>query len=243
MKQLNVDGYIVPDEDAWIYDYFGIPSLSPGKIRAFLSDSAGEEIEVRIGTCYGGDVWSASDIYDQLRGYKGKSTARIAALSASAATFMMLGCDKVVATPTAQMMIHCASSYAEGNHIEMEKAAQRLKTTDESILNAYEIKTKKSRSDLSALMEAETWFAAQDMLDMGFIDEIDTGEESNLISAVASLVPARAYASLDPAKMHEIAAKIKAASPSEDAKPKQNEHPTEWQERASALLNIEKMRF
>lgn len=246
MKSLNVDGYIVPDEDVWIYDYFGAPSVSPGKLRAFLSDSAGEDIEIRVGTCYGGDVWSASDMYSQLRDYKGDSKAIITALSASACTFMMLGCKAVSAVPTAQMMIHLASSFAEGNHIDMEEAAQRLKTADNSILNAYMLKTKKDRAELEGLMEKSTWFSAGDMLSMGFIDSIDLKDDEKLsdmqINAVASMAR-KAYAAIgiDPSKMHEMALRMKQ-KPAEEPK---NEDPVtdNWQDRASAQLDIENARF
>lgn len=246
MKSLNVDGYIVPDEDVWFYDFCGMQSVSPGKLRAFLSESAGEDIEIRVGTCYGGDVWSASDMYSQLRDYKGASSAVITALSASACTFMMLGCKTVSAVPTAQMMIHCASSYAEGNHIDMEEAAQRLRTADDSILNAYMLKTKKDRAELEGLMEKSTWFSAGDMLSMGFIDSIELKDDEKLsdlqINAVASLAR-RAYASvgIDPSKMHEMALRMKQ-NPAEEPK-KEDPETDEWQDRASAQLEIEKMRF
>lgn len=246
MKSLNIDGYIVCDDDQWMYDYFGIQSVSPGKLRAFLSESAGEDIEIRVGTCYGGDVWSASDMYAQLRAYEGGSVAFVAALSASACTFMMLGCKSVTAVPTAQMMIHCASSFAEGNHNDMEEAAQRLKTADEAIINAYVLKTKKDRAELSGLMEKSTWFSAQDMLSMGFIDSIDLKDDESLsdlqIKAVNS-VARKAYAAIgiDPAKMHEMALKMKQ-NPAKEPE-KEDQATDEWQVRASAQLDIEIARF
>ena len=245
MKSLNVDGYIVPDDDQWIYDWFGVAAVSPGRIRAFLSESSGEDIEIRMGTCYGGDVWAASDIYEQLRSYKGGSTAIIAGLSASAGTYMMLGCKTVVASPTAQMMIHCASSYAEGNEKDMTQAAQRLHATDESIINAYELKTKKSRSELKSMMQDETWFSATEMLDAGFIDRIDLKDGESLNEGqITAKITQRAYAAvgINPAKMHEMAVQMKQKvpeSPLEEPKPSADN----WQERASALLAIENARF
>ena len=46
--------------------------------------------------------------------------------------------------------------------------------TEESIINAYEIKTGMSRAKLSHLMDAETWMDAHTAIDMGFADEILT---------------------------------------------------------------------
>lgn len=245
MKTINVDGYIVPDSDQELCNFFGIQSFSPGTLRAFLSESEGDEIEIRVGTCYGGDVWAASDMYDQLRAYAGTTKAKIAALSASACTFMMLGCDSVVATPTAQMMIHCASTWTEGNHIDMEEAAQRLKTADDSIINAYALKTKKTREELTGLMEKSTWFAAGDMLEMGFIDSIDLKEGESLSDLQIKAVNAatrRVYASigLDPSKIHEMALCMKAPV---ETPAKEDPVTDEWQVRASAQLDIEKARF
>lgn len=213
MKKLNVDGYIVNSDDKWIYDLFGITAITLKEVREFLKTANGEEVELFI-DCFGGDVWTASDMYSELRAYKGKSTANIIGLSASASTVMMLGCEKVVASPTAQIMVHNSQTVAQGDYRDMEHAATVLKNVNDTIINAYEIKTGMNRDELAAIMDNETWMTAQQALKYGFIDEISLKKGESLsdlqISAVLSM-SGRAYAvaSIDTFKMHEFAQRFK----------------------------------
>jgi len=213
LKTLNVEGYIVRNDDKWMYDLFGVSSITPNDLRNFLTDANGDEIELRI-DCFGGDVWVASDMYSDLRDYKGKSTSNTIGLSASASTVLMLGCDKVIASPTAQFMMHNVQTGTQGDYRDMEQAATFLKNANETVVNAYEIKTGMDRSKLAGIMDSTTWMTAQQAKSHGFIDEISLKEGESLsdlqISAVMSM-SSRAYAvaSIDTMKMHEYAMKFK----------------------------------
>jgi len=61
----------------------------------------------------------------------------------------------------------------------MQKASEMLAEVKESIMNAYEIKTGLSRSKISHLMDAESWFNAKKAVELGFADKIlfDSDEE------------------------------------------------------------------
>lgn len=213
MKKLNIDGYIVHQDDKWLYDMFGVSSITQGDIRNFLEEADGEDVQLDI-DCFGGDVWIASDIYSDLRAYKGKSTANVIGLSASASTIAMLGCNRVAASPTAQFMTHLASTGAEGNYHDMEDAAARLKVCDESIINAYEIKTGLDRETLSQLMEKTTWMTAQEAKNYGFIDEITLKEGEKLSDLQVTAVMAatnRVYniASIKPETINALSKRFK----------------------------------
>ena len=223
MKTFNLDGYIVHKDEKWMYDMFGVSSVTQDDIRNFIEEAFGEEIQINI-DCYGGDVWVASDIYAALRAYKGKSVANITGLSASASTVAMLGCKKVVAAPTSQFMMHLASTSAEGNRNDMTAAAERLRVVDESIINAYEIKTGLERSVLDGIMSKTTWMTAQDALKHGFIDEIllKDGEELTEPQITAIMAASsRVYnvTALNPEKMRNLAAKLKETPPKDEEIP------------------------
>ena len=83
----------------------------------------------------------------------------------------MAGTD-VYISPTGLMMIHNPMTIAFGDAGEMEKAISMLSEVKESIINAYEIKTGLSRTKLSHLMDAETWFNAKKAVELGFADGI-----------------------------------------------------------------------
>ena len=211
MKRLNVDGYIIADQDKWVYDYFEVPYLTLARLRAFLNDAGKDDIELVI-NCYGGDVWAAAAMYAELRNYKGKSVAKVIGVSASASSFLMLGANTVIGSPMATIMIHNAQAGAQGDYRAMEHTAAMLKQHDETIRNAYEIKTKKSRADLAKYMDNETWLTVQDALSLGIIDEIDLKKGEELTEpANSALMPSRIAACFSPVKMRGIAAALKNA--------------------------------
>lgn len=127
----------------------------------------------------GGDSLAASQIYTMLKDYKNSVTVKIDGLAASAASVIAMAGDKIIMSPTSLMMIHNPSTIAQGDHNDMKKAIDILDEVKESIINAYEAKTHKSRSYLSKLMEEETWMNAKKALELGFADEI-LGSDDNI---------------------------------------------------------------
>lgn len=63
---------------------------------------------------------------------------------------------KVLMAPTALMMIHNPATMAFGDHADMEKAIDMLSEVKESIINAYEIKTGLTHTQLSHMMDDTT---------------------------------------------------------------------------------------
>lgn len=127
----------------------------------------------------GGDVFAAAQIYNMLMDYKGSVTVKIDGLAASAASVIAMAGTEVQMSPVAMMMIHNPATIAIGDSAEMKKAIEMLDEVKESIMNAYEIKTGLSRSRISHLMDAESWFNAKKAVELGFADKVlfDRGEE------------------------------------------------------------------
>lgn len=130
----------------------------------------------------GGLVTVGSEVYTALRNYKGKVTAEITGMAASAASVAVMGADKVVMSPTAQMMVHKALfNWVAGNSDDLDKASNALKSSDKAIVNAYVAKTGLSEDEIMNLMRNETFMSAQDAVEKGFADEVMSFE------AVASI--------------------------------------------------------
>ena len=89
-------------------------------------------------------------------------------------------------SPTAQLMIHNVWSYAEGDYKEFEKEAEVLKSHNESIANAYMIKTGKDKEELLALMDKESYFNAREAKEAGLIDEIMFDEGNKIAASLKS---------------------------------------------------------
>ncbi|PHD55763.1 head maturation protease, ClpP-related, partial [Bacillus toyonensis] len=119
-------------------DWFEMDATSPGKITKELDHANGEDLIVSINSP-GGYVDEGSEIYTALKNYHGHVEVQIVGLAASAASIIAMAGDKVRISPTAQIMIHNASMLRGGDHRDMEKAAEMLKTTDHTLVNAYVI--------------------------------------------------------------------------------------------------------
>lgn len=169
--KVNIKGPIVGNSDAWIYEWFGIEATSPSMVDKAIEKANGEDLEVEINSG-GGSVFAGSEIYTALKSYKGNVTVKIVGLAASAASVVAMAGKKVLMSPTAQMMIHNVNSYAEGDYREMEHTAEILKSANDTIANAYRLKTGKEQKELLSLMDKETWMTAQKAKELGFIDEI-----------------------------------------------------------------------
>ncbi|GIP25462.1 hypothetical protein J23TS9_05920 [Paenibacillus sp. J23TS9] len=187
-KKLKLNGPVISDDEKWIYDWFDIPTISPGAVSNFLDDANGEEIELLINSG-GGLVDSGSEIYTMLKSYAEDHsvdvTSKITALAGSATSVIAMGGTRVLMSPTAQIMIHNASTIAWGDKNAMGGASEMLKNTDEAIVNAYALKTGMAHDELLAMMNKETWLNAQQAVELGFADEIMFVEKSGVTNNVA----------------------------------------------------------
>ena len=162
-RVLELNGTIA--EESWFDD-----DITPRMFKEELISGNGP-VTVWINSP-GGDCIAASQIYSMLMDYKGEITVKIDGIAASAASVIAMAGTKVLMSPTALMMIHNPSTTAFGDHRDMAKAIDLLDEVKESIINAYEIKTGKSRAVLSHMMDQETWMNANKAMELGFADGI-----------------------------------------------------------------------
>ena len=162
-RVLELNGTIA--EESWFDD-----DITPRMFKEELISGNGP-VTVWINSP-GGDCIAESQIYSMLMDYKGDITVKIDGIAASAASVIAMAGTKVLMSPTALMMIHNPSTTAFGDHRDMAKAIDLLDEVKESIINAYEIKTGKSRAILSHMMDQETWMNANKAMELGFADGI-----------------------------------------------------------------------
>ena len=94
-------------------------------------------------------------------------------MAASAASVAIMGADKVLISPTAQIMIHKALyGYVSGNSDDLDKASNALKSSDKAIINAYVAKTGLSEEEILEMMRNETYMSASEAVEKGFADEV-----------------------------------------------------------------------
>lgn len=154
-------------EESWFDD-----DITPAMFKEELFAGSGP-ITIWINSP-GGDCIAASQIYTMLMDYKGNVTVKVDGIAASAASVVAMAGTKVLMAPTALMMIHNPATMAFGDHVDMEKAIDMLSEVKESIINAYEIKTGLSHTQLSHMMDNTTWMNAKKAIELGFADAILT---------------------------------------------------------------------
>lgn len=185
MKNINVKGTVVNDDDKWIYDWFGYDATSPRDISAALQEAAGDDVTFIVNSG-GGDVFAGNEINYLISQYQGKTQADIVGIAASIATVICCGADKVRMAAGAQYMIHNVSGSAAGDYHDMDKASQILINANITICNAYRLKTGMTEKDLLKLMDKETWMDAVKAKEYGFIDEI-IGDDGTLSKSKQSM--------------------------------------------------------
>lgn len=169
--ELRIEGNIVDDEIAWLYEWFDIPASSPNAFRKELSQYKNQDITVWIDS-YGGDVFAAAGIYNALKEHKGKVTVKIDGKAMSAASVIAMAGDEILMSPVAIMMIHNPLTGAQGDARVMRKAADVLDMVKETIINAYVTKAKKTREEIASMMDDETWMSANAAVKEGFADDV-----------------------------------------------------------------------
>lgn len=169
-----MNGYVVPDDDAETYRFFGFGVVSPKDVRQAIADNpAGETLTLEVNSG-GGNMFAGYEIYTILKAAGIPTEVEIQSLAGSAMSVAAIGADVVRASPVAQFMIHLPSLRTEGDSTEHKRSLQALNSFKASVLNAYELKCagKKTRSELDAMLRAETWLPVQDAIAAGFVDAV-----------------------------------------------------------------------
>lgn len=121
----------------------------------------------------GGELSEAFDMSELLRSTNATLTAYLMGTCASAATMIASTADRVVMSKTCVYMIHKPSfNYTGGNAEDLRKSADLLDLNEGIMLDVYAGKTGMDKKKLAKLLRAETWMAAEEALEMGFVDEI-----------------------------------------------------------------------
>lgn len=203
MARIDIKGVIISNDDEWIYDWFGIGCASPSKVlQALAKNPEGETADIYINSP-GGDLAAGVEMYEELRQYDGDIMIHVMQACSAASVVMCAGPSEI--SPAGLVMIHNVSGQFGGDHNDMNKAANILKTADKTVANAYAAKTGKPLKDWIDKMNAETWLSADEVVELGLIDKI-SGEEANSINTGNIPAMAAAGSGMIP---HEIMEKMR----------------------------------
>lgn len=138
-----------------------------------LKSFGGKDVTLRINSG-GGDVFAAVAISNVIKSYKGKVKCSIDGLAASAATIITCACDSVSIAKNALFMVHnpAVALFGFFDEKEISKVQNSLNAVKSSIVTTYTDKTGKTADEISKLLDAETWYTADEAKENNFVDEI-----------------------------------------------------------------------
>ncbi|MDL2280332.1 Clp protease ClpP [Selenomonadales bacterium OttesenSCG-928-I06] len=165
--EVLIYGPIADDENwSWIDNSVGALELANSLMP--LKD---KDITVRINSP-GGSLFAGQAMMSTLKNHKGKVTAIIDGLAASAATLVMCGADKVIMPAGSMIMIHNPLTGVIGDMHAFRKMGDVLDEIKKSVIAAYKTKSNLSDEKLSELMDEETWLTAAQAKEYGFADKV-----------------------------------------------------------------------
>ncbi|MGL9940911.1 head maturation protease, ClpP-related [Enterococcus faecalis] len=167
--KIKINGPIISNDDKWFYDWLDMDATCPKDVLDLLPVE-NESVEVTINS-YGGLVDMGNEIYTALRSYEGDVKVNIV-MAGSAASIIAMAGNTVAISPVGQIMIHNVAMGAGGDYHVMDKASEILQKANSSLANAYVAKTGKTKEEILALMDKETWLTAEEAVENGFVDEI-----------------------------------------------------------------------
>jgi ATP-dependent protease ClpP protease subunit len=165
-----------PGADLWLYDEIGCYGITASDLTHELAEITAAEINVHINS-RGGEVFDGIAIYECLKAHPSKVICHIDALAASIASVVAMAGDEIIMGRSAQMMIHNAAGSCWGTAKDMDATAAVLRGLSDTIAGIYEARCGKTKADWQELMDAESWFFAQQAVDAGLADRLADPKE------------------------------------------------------------------
>lgn len=164
--------------EIWFYDYIGpewMGMIDAGAVKAALDQiGADRRVTLRINSG-GGSVNEAIAIRGMLERHRGGVDVVVDAIAASAASFLAPDGAKVTIAKGGAMMIHSPMFGMAffANAVELRKLADELDFHEGRVIGYYEARMKGyDREQIKQLLDAETWFDADQSVAAGLADEI-----------------------------------------------------------------------
>lgn len=160
--------------------------IMPKDVREQLDDAKGEDIIVDIASP-GGFVYDGIEIFNMIRRHDGKVTTRLSGLAASMASYIAMAGDKVQAEDNAVFMIHNVWGLSIGDYRDFEKYAKEIEGLTNLLAKKYAEKSGRALEEIRGLMDDETYYFGDEVVEAGFVDEvIKTEKKKDKDSAVAA---------------------------------------------------------
>lgn len=153
----------------YLYGHIGdeYDECDEASVARKLANAEGD-ITVKINSM-GGSVFSGHAIKNLLNEYKGKKNVVVEGIAASAASYIAVGAaDTLHMKNGSLLMIHNAKSICVGDYQAFRKEADLLEKVNSQIADVYVSKSNRTKEDILASMDNETWFTPEEAKSYGF---------------------------------------------------------------------------
>jgi len=157
--------------EIFLFDEVGSWGTSASDFVKELRDVKASSIDVHINSP-GGEVYDGLAIFNALRSHKANVTVYVDGLAASAASFIAMAGDRIVAERNASLMVHNAHAVGVGDAGDMRKLADMLDRMSGTIADIYAERAGGTVAQWRARMASETWFSADEAKAAGLVDEV-----------------------------------------------------------------------
>ena len=149
--------------DVYLYDVIGWPFIEAQDLLYQIPTTA-KTINVHINSP-GGDVFEGMAIYNFLTGHRATVNITVDALAASSASLVAMAGQDVKMAPASFVMIHNPWTMMAGDAEDLRKEADLLDKISGVFADAYAARTGRSRQEMLDLMQAETWYTADEAIE------------------------------------------------------------------------------
>jgi len=158
--------------DILIYDQIGPGGVTAKSIVNTLRANPGAKLIRAAINSPGGYVSDSVAIYNALRSHGARVEVDIDGIAYSGASIVAMAGDVIRMSEGATMMIHQAWALTIGNADDHAASVAMLGKIDDGIIAIYARRTGRPASQIRRMLEAETWFTADEAVEAGFATEV-----------------------------------------------------------------------
>lgn len=186
----------VKKSEIYIYDAIGDPEwgmIGAVQVIEALKKMEGKRVTVRINTP-GGSVDEGIPMFNAMKRHSGGVNTVVDGIAASMGSYLMLAGINRTVSKNAMVMIHNPMSIAIGNANDLRKTADVLDKYLERMLPDYAETTGKTPEELRPLLDAETWYVGQEIIDNGFALSMDDRDADEPATKGLKMIAAKSIA-------------------------------------------------
>lgn len=156
-----------------IYDEIGFWGTSAAQFARGWKEleASSKRIDLHISSP-GGSLFDAIAIYNIVQQSAVPVDIYVDGIALSAASLIAMAGRKTVMAENALLMLHNPYTVTVGDKAEHESSIRALEAATDAAIVAYANKSGKSNDEIRAILDAETWYGADEAKDAGFVDKV-----------------------------------------------------------------------